>query len=138
MVQPLKAISIRQPWAWAAIHGGKDIENKSEAAVRVIANRVIGQTLYVHASKHFSAAEFEDIAARMAAIGVKCPLASRLDFGGFIGTVRVMDIVKRSKSPWFDGPFGLVLADPKPCKFVKATGQVGVFDARAACARAII
>lgn len=25
----LRALTIRQPWAWAIIHGGKDIENRS-------------------------------------------------------------------------------------------------------------
>lgn len=24
----MKAISVRQPWAWLIIHGGKDIENR--------------------------------------------------------------------------------------------------------------
>ena len=25
---PRLAISVRQPWAWAIVHGGKDIENR--------------------------------------------------------------------------------------------------------------
>lgn len=25
----MKALSIRQPWAWLILHGGKDIENRS-------------------------------------------------------------------------------------------------------------
>lgn len=28
------AVSVRQPWAWAIIHAGKDIENRSLAAVK--------------------------------------------------------------------------------------------------------
>ena len=31
---PPIALSVWQPWAWAIIHGGKDIENRSEGAVR--------------------------------------------------------------------------------------------------------
>jgi len=26
---PLRAITVRQPWAWAIIHGGKDVENRT-------------------------------------------------------------------------------------------------------------
>jgi hypothetical protein len=26
----MKAITVKQPWAWAIIHGGKDIENKRQ------------------------------------------------------------------------------------------------------------
>ena len=31
---PKLALSVRQPWAWAIIFGGKDIENRSVAAKR--------------------------------------------------------------------------------------------------------
>ncbi|WP_409188395.1 hypothetical protein [Bradyrhizobium sp. RDM4] len=31
---PEFALSVRQPWAWAIIHGGKDVENRSAPAVR--------------------------------------------------------------------------------------------------------
>ena len=27
----MKALSIRQPWAWLILHGGKDIENRTWA-----------------------------------------------------------------------------------------------------------
>jgi hypothetical protein len=30
---PLQAISVRQPWAWAIIYAGKDVENRSRDAV---------------------------------------------------------------------------------------------------------
>ena len=33
MSPPNKALSVRQPWAWAIIHGGKDIENRVTRAV---------------------------------------------------------------------------------------------------------
>jgi len=28
-VNPMKAITIKQPWAWAIVFAGKDIENRS-------------------------------------------------------------------------------------------------------------
>jgi len=27
----MKALTVRQPWAWAIIHGGKDVENRTQA-----------------------------------------------------------------------------------------------------------
>ncbi len=29
VTEPMLALSIRQPWAWAVIHAGKDVENRS-------------------------------------------------------------------------------------------------------------
>ena len=54
-----KALSIRQPWAWAIIHAGKDVENRSEAAVKVMAGAV-GQRIFIHAARTFSRAAFEE------------------------------------------------------------------------------
>ena len=44
-----RAISIRQPWAWAVIHGGKDVENRSETAARAY-RPAVGQRVFIHAS----------------------------------------------------------------------------------------
>ena len=30
---PTQAFSVRQPWAWAILHAGKDVENRSAAAL---------------------------------------------------------------------------------------------------------
>ena len=30
---PTTALFVRQPWAWAIFHGGKDIENRSATAI---------------------------------------------------------------------------------------------------------
>ena len=48
--------------------------------------------------------------------------------GGVIGTVRIVDVVKQHRSMWFKGPFGIVLADPKPIKFQPGRGQLGLFN----------
>jgi hypothetical protein len=40
------AISVRQPWAWAIIHGGKDVEKRSRVAVW---RRAEGQRVAIHA-----------------------------------------------------------------------------------------
>lgn len=121
-----RAISIRQPWAWAILHAGKDVENRGEHALRQFRS-AIGQRVYVHASKTMTRAEHVAAAAFMAKIGVECPAPDDLAFGGIIGSALVVDIVARRRSPWFHGPFALALADPRPQPFQPLRGQLGLF-----------
>lgn len=125
MAIPGTALSVRQPWAWAIIHGGKDIENRSWHAVdRGILRR---GRVAIHAAKGITQQEYASARDFMQSIGVNCPPAADLMRGGIIGAVDVVDIVKASSSPWFFGPRGLVLRNPVPCRFVPAVGQLGFF-----------
>jgi hypothetical protein len=121
-----RAIAIRQPWAWAVVHAGKDVENRSETAIRAY-RPAIGHRVYVHASKGMTRAEYERAAKFMAGLGIECPAPDGLEFGGVIGSVFVRDIVAWHRSRWFHGPFALALADPRPERFRPARGQVGLF-----------
>lgn len=127
---PMIALSVRQPWAWAIIHAGKDIENRSWQAV----NHGLRQRgrIAIHAAKGMTRDEYEDAANfinRLAlAPNPQCPKAADLLRGGIIGTVEVVDVVEESASPWFFGPRGLVLRDPRPCQFVPAIGALGYFN----------
>lgn len=120
----MKAISIRQPWAWLILSAGKDIENRSWPT------RFRGRVL-IHASKGMSVEEYDAaldfVRARMGA-GAAIPPWETLDRGGIVGEIRVVDCVTRSPSPWFVGPFGFVLRDPKPLPFAACRGALGFFD----------
>jgi hypothetical protein len=123
----LRAISIRQPWAWAVIHAGKDVENRSATAPRQFKSAV-GQRVLIHASTH--RLNWADMAAAVACLkerGVACPSRSNLMYGGVIGSVLITGIVTRHRSQWFRGPYALVFADPRPQPFMPAKGQVGLF-----------
>lgn len=119
------ALSVRQPWAWAIIHGGKDIENRSWQAV----NHGLKKRgrVAIHASKGMTKDEFESARDFMLSIGVACPAASDLLRGGIIGSVEVVDVVRESDSEWFFGPRGLVLRDPIACAFIPSVGALGYF-----------
>lgn len=122
----MKALSVRQPWAWAIICGGKDIENRSWQAV---SHGLDKQGRFaVHAAKGMAQKEYDHASFFMAGLGVICPAAADLERGGIIGTVELVKVVKESKSRWFFGPRGLVLRNPKPCKFVPCNGQLGFFE----------
>jgi hypothetical protein len=120
------AIAIRQPWAWAVVHAGKDVENRSKTAIRAY-RMSVGQRILVHASKAMTQIEYERAVDFMAGLGIECPALDDLAFGGVIGSVLVVDIVTRHRSPWFHGPHALVLADPKPLPFCPVRGQLGLF-----------
>jgi hypothetical protein len=86
------------------------------------------------ASEGMTAAEYENAAAFMASIGVRCPQREALQFGGVIGSVFVRDIVTRSDSPWFrKGATALVFADARPEPFMPVLGQTGLFWVRSRC-----
>lgn len=126
MTLPGRALSVRQPWAWAIMYAGKDIENRSWQAVNH-GLRVRGE-IVLHAAKGMTRQEYEDAAAFMASIGVECPPAIDLWRGAVIGTVEVVDVVSAHSSPWFFGPRGLILRDPKPLTPAPASGALGYFD----------
>jgi hypothetical protein len=123
---PTLALSVRQPWAWAIIHGGKDIENRSWQAV----NHGLSQRgrIAVHASQGMTRDEYESARSFMRSIGVDCPRPDDLYRGAIIGSVNVVDVVTEHDSPWFFGPRGLVLKDPKPITPLgHCSGALGYF-----------
>lgn len=119
----MKALSIRQPWAWLIINGGKDIENRDWwTGVR---GRIV-----VHASKGMTRDEYEDAfdTAEMVNRTLILPPFNALERGGFVGTVEIAGCVKDSESPWFFGKYGFLLRDPQPLPFTPYRGQLGFFE----------
>lgn len=137
---PKLALSVRQPWAWAIIHAGKDIENRSWAlrgrhpSPNAKMARTVGRVA-IHASSGMTRDEYEDAADTIESIVGKanaCPAPALLVRGGIIGTVEVVDVVEDSRSPWFFGPVGLVLRNPVACEPVATKGALGFFEWRSA------
>lgn len=123
---PKLALSVRQPWAWAIIHCGKDIENRSWQAV----NHGLRQRgrIAVHAAKGMTRDEYEEARDFIDGLGFTTPAPHALHRGGIIGSVEVVNVVSESDSPWFFGPRGLVLREPAACAFVPAVGALGYFQ----------
>ncbi len=122
----MKALSIRQPWAWLIVHGGKDIENRSWHT------KFRGRFL-VHAAKGMTVKEWVSASDFCIAQGIHdtpfdMPDFDRLERGGIIGSVELVDSVDTSASPWYMGEKGFVLVDPKPLPFVPLKGRLGFFD----------
>ena len=115
----MKALSVRPPWAWAIVHLGKDVEN------RTWMTRYRGPLL-IHASRNWDQAG----AARIKAIGGDFDefqvYRSR---GGVIGQVDLVDCVRNHRSPWAEpGLVHLVLANARPLPFFPCRGRLGLFE----------
>lgn len=120
----MKALSIRQPWAWLILRAGKNIENREwPTSVR-------GRIL-IHASKGVTRDEYEDACDPLWASGgqtIELPPLEDLERGGIVGSVEIVDCVSHSDSPWFCGRFGFVLRDPIILPFRPYRGALGFFD----------
>jgi hypothetical protein len=107
-----RAISIRQPWAYAVLHLGKDVENRSrETHYR---GRILIQAgLRVE---------------RDEALKLKLD-PDELPTGAIVGSVDIVDCVRNSKSKWaIRGQWHWVLENPrhlaKPIPFKGALGFI--------------
>ncbi len=122
---PRLALSVRQPWAWAIIHGGKMIENRSLGSIR--AGRMTTGMICIHAATGMKEDEYRYAHWRLARHGVACPRPDQLIRGGIIGTVEVTGIITESDSEWFGGEAGLTLANPSAIEPIPSTGALGYF-----------
>lgn len=104
----MKALTIKQPWANAIIYWGKDIENRDWPT------KFRGRVA-VHASKRIDREEvraYESLVLRRRISALGSPVISAVDYGAIIGTVEIVDCVKKSDSAWFVGEYGFVLRNP--------------------------
>ncbi|MEM7471793.1 MAG: hypothetical protein AAF340_10615 [Pseudomonadota bacterium] len=123
---PPLALSVRQPWAWAILHCGKIIENRTKGSIR--AGRMTTGPIAIHAATGMKQEEYRWAAWKLRQIGVSCPMPADLPRRAIIGMVDVVDIITESDSPWFGGPCGLVLENPRAVTPIPAAGALGYFE----------
>lgn len=109
----MKALTLSQPWAWAIIYGGKDIENRTwrtryRGPLAINAGMARGRNI------------------TLPSCVPKPP--EELGRGAIIGVVDLVDVVEHSQSKWFGGPYGWVLRSPRPLtKPIPCRGRLGVW-----------
>ena len=126
---PELALSVRQPWAWAIIHAGKHLENRSWGSFNHALKRQRGP-ICIHASSGMTRHEYEDARDFMLKFGVTCPAPADLVRGGIIGTAVIVDWVRTSHSFWFMGPGALSLREMTPIDPIPCSGALGYFKWR--------
>ena len=129
----MRVITVRQPWAWAIVHGGKDVENRTRNIVGSYRGPVA-----IHAAKKIASLD-EEWADRL--VGViprdddSYPLAAII---GVVDLVGVHDVEKcRDPSdPWpatlcsawaMWGQLHLELANPRAIDPIPAKGKLGLW-----------
>jgi hypothetical protein len=128
-----KALTIRQPWAWATIYGGKDIENRRWRTT-------YRGPLLIHAGQRVDLAATEELLWTMAdpeSIGL--PRAAWEARGAFIGVVFLADILTDSPSRWaIPGWYHWVLEFPSPIEpAVRYRGRQRLWTPPAAAVEAV-
>jgi hypothetical protein len=119
-LKKLKAIFIRQPWAWLIVNGYKDIENRIwEAKLR-------GPVL-IHAGKSSSDTTPEAL-AHIKRLYRVADLPDTFETGGIVGIAEITDCVQRHRSKWFQGPFGWTLAHARRLPFKPSKGHLKFFN----------
>jgi len=119
----MKALSIRQPWAWLIVNARKDIENRQWwTSYR-------GEFL-IHAAKGMTRDEYDDalsFADEVTGSRVQAPTFEELERGGIIGAARLVDVLgpKGQRYGWHvPDQFGFVLRDVRPLPFLPCKGAL--------------
>lgn len=129
------ALSYRQPWCWALLHAGKDLENRRWR------RRIRGPVL-IHASQGCTLDEYGEAAAFIEDVcGKRPPHLNELPRGGFCG---VLTFTGELLSPapdvdWFGtgccsndwhmhDQWGYRVRDARELPFVPYKGMLGLFD----------
>lgn len=110
----LRALSIRQPWAWAIAAGHKSIENRTWTTS-------YRGPLAVHASRVIETVAFGEVERLTGTVPIN------LATGAVIAVCHLIDVVTQSDDAWFSGPYGWVLADVQPIAPVMCYGRQSLF-----------
>ena len=121
----MKAITVKQPWAWAIAHGDKDIENRGNNLRCVPLGRIIA----IHAGKGKDAEGFVSLCKTMAETGNLESVPAVEFTTGIIGLARFGGNVVEHDSPYFTGPIGWVLDERNPLtKPLPINGKQGPWE----------
>lgn len=120
---PPRALSIRQPWAWAILYAGKRIENRNwYTAYR-------GEVL-IHAGLRVDYDALDDLEAAIMSVPTPRPTAY---LGALVGRARLVGCVPVSEvhetqRRWAVGPWCFVLDDVRPlARPIALKGALGLF-----------
>lgn len=146
----MKALSLRQPWAWAILHAGKRVENRCWKTL-------FRGTFLIHAAQGCTRAEYEAACAWMNGHGLaswprrsdkgppRVPDLDDLPRGGIVGRARLVDVIRPCAPdvnglvaldapcscgrPWHRGAeYGYVLDGVAELPFLPVRGMQRFFD----------
>jgi hypothetical protein len=106
-----RVLSVRPPWAWSIIFGGKDVENRSwDTAYR--------GPILIHASSYrFTGANLDEVREYIRHYSGLPDKHIPLEFprSQMLGVVELVDCITDARSPWaIDGEIHWILRNPRP------------------------
>ena len=148
----MKALSIRQPWAYMIIYGipyGVEVKNPDDSSRIEDSGKVIlkncenrdwalpkgfelPQKIYVHVGK--KKAPIEEVLdlfhkLELPFFSAIMMYSNLLPSGAIIGEITITEQVIKSENPWFTGKYGFLLAEPKPYEIpIPCKGRLGFFE----------
>jgi len=124
----LRALSVRQPWAWAIVHGLKPWENRPRrfnyrGPLLIHASQAAGERDYA-----FAVELIESLTGRSP------PARNAIERGGIVGAAELTDCAEplaEDDGGWRgEGSFGLRLENPICLPFRAMRGALGLFTVR--------
>ncbi len=135
----MKAISIRQPWAWLIVRPDLEGDERSRAAeygmLKDIENRTWptryrGEIL-IHAARGMTRDEYTLVQELLYGSSIQLPSMPDLARGGIVGVATLADCVppQDRQSNWhMHGQFGFLLQKVRPLPFTPCKGALGIFE----------
>lgn len=127
----MKVLTVKNPWAWLIIHGGKDIENrtwKTNFRGRVLIHVAQWPDEYAGAFLNKIYGALDHNTRRF----LRSPKSTQLRFGQIIGSVEIVDCVRDHSSVWAQPDcWHWVLRDPQPITFRDGEivkGKLGLWE----------
>jgi hypothetical protein len=119
----VRVLSVRQPWAWLLIHGGKDIENRSWGTD-------YRGPLAIHACGQYASREHPVWRRQIEeSHGVLLPeFFGELRTGGLVGLMQLVGCSRKSDSRWFTGEgWAWHMIRPTALEFLPVAGRLGLW-----------
>jgi len=140
----MKALSIRQPWAWLIVHGPKRVENRCRPDGRPPSMWKHRGPIAIHTSKTMTRDEYEAGVAAAAFARMKkrvsLPPQPALVLGAVIGVADVTGcllpfetgfaaVLEEQHSEWWDtAQYGLLLDGVRPVTPIPCAGALGLWS----------
>jgi len=114
----LPAISIRQPWAWAILHAGKDVENRSWP----LPKKYIAREILIHVGKQID----KEAVINFLEYGLEVP--RQLCTGGIVGALMFSGFPS-TENTWAEThAFHWHILQTRPLPFFPCRGRLGFFE----------
>ena len=127
----MKALSIKQPWAWLIVNGIKPVENRDwysnyRGPLLIHAGKTIDEAGLDWLMMNSKRLGFDQVSPNVHDISVRQGMVQ--ERGGIVGRVEMTKCTTSHDSPFFFGPYGFIMEKPEVLPFIPYRGQLKIFE----------